>query len=97
MPRDELIKDLFSERMTDAILEKPLKWIQIVQSREGENMFDVEAIRKDGFYLVLYSFDRELDGAMDIWREFKRHYLTLNKIKFGALCPYDANRLQDYE
>ncbi len=85
---NELINEMFNERILNVILEKPLFYIQMVPTVD-EDLFAIEAIRTDDFYIRLLEFNPRLPGHMQLWTTFKKHYLLLNKSKFGDLCHYE--------
>jgi hypothetical protein len=91
--KEELMQEMFCDRMVEVILSYPLKWMQMTPTAE-DGIFFIEGIRKDDFNIQLITFEPDLEGHMDLYREFKRHYLSLNKIKFGDLCHFEISHLR---
>ena len=80
----------FNENEEEIMLAKPLRWIQIVHTGNG-NIFRIEACYKNGSYRTAAFLDRTTDEECYKYQLFKSHYLRLNKLKYGDLCHYELD------
>lgn len=89
----EIHSMLFSMPVAKIMLSKPLTCVSREIQSGSDNRWDFIANYRDGTWSIGSGMYITTDDHVQLYLMFKRHWLMLNKIKFGDKCRFEFSHL----